>query len=70
MIHRMPWFMEQSVCVSASVPTGFMMCPAALMAHWSDGVCPWQAIYEEAMARTQRALRPSKVERLYVCPMN
>lgn len=68
MIHRLPWLIPQPA--TASVSAGFMPCPAALMANWPEGECPWKAIYEEAMARTRRALQPSKIERLNACLSN
>jgi hypothetical protein len=68
MIHRMPWLIPQTV--TTSVPAGFVPCPAALSANWPNGECPWKAIYEEAMARTRFALRPSKLERLNACLSN
>jgi hypothetical protein len=64
MVHRLPW-LKETTPANASVPAGFIMCPPALMATWNGGVCPWQAIYAEAMERAQRVVRPSRLERLY-----
>jgi hypothetical protein len=64
MTNRLPGLKENEPAV-ALASAGFMVCPLALQANWVGGVCPWQAVYEEARRKAERVVRPSPSDRLY-----
>ena len=49
----------------SAVPSaqGFVMCPLALQQGWQGTTCPWQQVYQFAIAQAQAVAHTSLLER-------